>query len=73
MKPQTKQMSLEYDSETDALLEELKSFFGVKTKSAVIKRALAIARQAKRYADSDKSVRISKPRTRESETFSLGG
>ena len=67
------QMTLEYDEETDALLEDLKKFFGVKTKTAVIKRALAVARAAKKYADAEKSVRFVKPNNvKEGETFILG-
>ena len=68
------QMTLEYDEETEAVLEDLKKFFGVKTKSAVIRRALAVARAAKKYADSDRSVRIVKPgNVKEGETFNLAG
>ena len=67
------QMTLEYDKETEALFEDLKKFFGVKTKTAVIRRALAVARTAKKYADKEKSVRFAKPNNvKESEIFSLG-
>lgn len=65
-------MTIQYDEDTDELLEDLKKFFGVKTKVAVIRRALAIARAAKRYADSDRTVRISRPRSEEGENFMIG-
>jgi hypothetical protein len=69
-----RQMTLEYDEETEALLEELKKFFGVKTKTAVIRRALAVARAAKKYADPEKSVRIVRPQNiKDGETFNLAG
>lgn len=68
------QMTLEYDEETEAVLEELKKFFGVKTKTAVIRRALAVARAAKKYADPERSVRIVRPgNTKDGETFNLAG
>ena len=66
------QMTLEYDDETDALLEDLKKFFGVKTKAAVLRRALVIAKAAKKYADEDKSVKFEKPDGSTSETFMIG-
>ena len=69
-----RQMTLEYDEETEALFEELKKFFGVRTKTAVIRRALAVARAAKKYADPEKTVRFVKPtNAKEGETFNLGG
>lgn len=69
-----RQMTLEYDDETEAVLEDLKKFFGVKTKSAVIRRALAVARAAKKYADPEKAVRIVRPQnTKDGETFNLAG
>jgi hypothetical protein len=46
-----KTMSLEYDDEMEELIEELKGTFGVRTKSAVIKKALALAGVARRKAD----------------------
>ena len=68
------QMTLEYDEETEAVLEDLKKFFGVKTKSAVIRRALAIAKAAKKYADQDKTVRIVRSNNvKEGETFNFAG
>lgn len=39
--------------EGEELLEELKAFYGVKTKYAVIRRSLAIARAAKAYIEKD--------------------
>ncbi len=69
-----RQMTLAYDEETEALLEELKKFFGVKTKTAVIRRALAVARAAKKYADPEKAVRIVRPQNiKDGETFNLAG
>jgi len=68
------QMTLEYDEETEAVLEDLKKFFGVKTKSAVFRRALAIAKAAKKYADRDKTVRIVRSNNvKQGETFNLAG
>jgi hypothetical protein len=65
-----KQMTLEYDEETEALLKELQKFFGVKTKSAVIRRALAVSKAAKKYADEDNNVRFANPTDSEKqETF----
>ena len=55
------QMTLKYDDKTDALFDELKTFFGVKTKAAVVKRSLAIARAAVKHADTDKTVRFERP------------
>ena len=67
------QMTIEYDAETEAQLEELKKFFGVKTKAAVIRRALAISRAAKKYSDDEKSVRIASPSDGDrGEVFMLG-
>jgi hypothetical protein len=68
-------MSLEYDDETDELLDELKQFFGVKTKSAVIRRSLALARVATRKANKkEKTVALGDPQHKEdTETFSLTG
>lgn len=68
-----KKMTLEYDEDIERLIEELKLFYGVKTKSAVIKRSLAVARAAKRYSDNHKSVRIVRPgNNADGETFFLG-
>lgn len=55
------QMTLEYDEETEALIKELQKFFGVKTKSAVIRRALAVAKAAKKYSDADSHVKFANP------------
>jgi hypothetical protein len=65
------QMTIEFDQATDDQLEELKEFFGVKTKAAVIRRALAIANVAKSNADGDKSVTFVKPNTLEREKLML--
>jgi hypothetical protein len=72
MSQSNQKMTVEYDAETAELLEELKEFFGVKTKAAVIKRSLAIARAAKKYSDRDKNVQFVNPEnTKMSKTFIL--
>lgn len=58
-------MSLEYDKETEALLEDLKGFFGVKTKAAVVRRALALARVARSFSGEDHSLTMVEPGTGE--------
>ncbi len=62
-KATTKVMSVEYDGDTEKLMEELKEFFGVKTKAAVIQRSLAIARAARKYSDDDKTLSVIDPST----------
>lgn len=64
------QMTIEYDEETNELFQSLKEFFGVKTKAAVIRRSLALARAAKKLAV-DGAVRFENPTTGEGETFQL--
>ncbi|WP_428031403.1 hypothetical protein [Ancylobacter sp.] len=69
-------MTLEYDKDTEELLEDLKLFFGVKTKTAVIRRSLALAKLAKRKANpEDKTVVMarSKATDADAETFALAG
>lgn len=63
-------MTVEYDDETYALFKDLKLFFGVKTKVAVIRRSLAICRAAKKYAV-DGAVRFENPTTGKGETYQL--
>ncbi len=56
-------MTLEYDEKTEAVLEELKDFFGVKSKAEVIRRALAVTRSTTRLADDHHVVTITEPKT----------
>ncbi len=65
------QMTIEYDENAALLFDDLKEFFGVRTKVAVIRRSLAITRVAVRFADKDKCVRFVNPTTKEGETFVL--
>ncbi len=44
------------DDATLAALAEMKSAFGVKSTAEVIRKALALARVATQYADSDNSI-----------------
>ncbi len=59
----TRNMTLEYDRETERLLEDLKVFFGVKTKAEAIRRSLAVVRTASRYAGDDRTLTLSEPGT----------
>jgi hypothetical protein len=52
------QTSFEIDKNTERALQELKEFFGVKTNSAVIKRALALAQIAAESTDEKKQLTI---------------
>lgn len=52
------QINFTVNDETLALLEELKETFGVETNSAVLRRALAIARLAARNQRDDHTVSI---------------
>jgi hypothetical protein len=54
----TNQTSFAMDESTQKALDELKSFFGVRTNSAVIKRALAIAQVARENSDKNKHLTI---------------
>lgn len=66
------QLTVEYDENTEELLDELKDFFQVKTRSGVIRRALAVAKAAKKYSDKDGSVTFVNPSHPEKrETYSL--
>lgn len=57
-------MTLSYDKETEEVMEDLKNYFGFKTKSAVIHKALSIAMTAKNKADAkDKVVIMSSSKT----------
>ena len=50
--------TLDVDSETEALLAELKEAFGVNTNAAVIKKALQLSRYMARNADEDHAIVI---------------
>ncbi len=52
------QLNLTVSDETYALLEELKKSFGVESYSAVVKRALALARLAARNQRDDHTISI---------------
>ena len=52
------QTSFVFDASTEQVIEELKREFGVTTKVAVIRRALALARVAARSAAEDHTVTI---------------
>ena len=59
----TRSMTLEYDDKTEAVLEELKLFFGVTSKAEAIRRSLAVARSAAKYADEDRTLTLTEPST----------
>lgn len=63
-------MTIEYDEKTNELLKSFKKFFGVKSKVEVIRRSLALARAAKKFAV-DGAVRFENPTTGEGETYQL--
>jgi hypothetical protein len=52
------QTSFEIDEKTAEALENLKKVYGVSSKAAVLKRALALAVLAAKYADGDSNLRI---------------
>lgn len=52
------QTSFDVDEKTSEALEHLKRVYGVPTNAGVIKRALAIALAASRFADSDHNIHI---------------
>ena len=52
------QTSFNMDADTQQAIDELKKFFGVKTNSAVIKNALALAQVASESADDKKNLTI---------------
>jgi hypothetical protein len=52
------QKSYQADDQTDELLGELREGFGVATDSAVIRRALALARVIVRNADDDHTITV---------------
>jgi hypothetical protein len=52
------QTSFEIDEKTAEALENLKKVYGVSSKAAVLKRALALAVLAAQYADKDHNLRI---------------
>jgi len=50
--------SFEVDEHTAELIAELRKTFGVKTNAAVIRKALALANVASRYAGPDHTITI---------------
>ncbi len=57
-------MTLEYDADTEKVLNDLKDFFGVKTKAEVIRRSLAVTRSTRKYVDdNDRTLSITEPET----------
>jgi hypothetical protein len=50
--------SFDVDDRTAALIEQLRSTFGVKTNAAVIRKALALANVASQHANSDNTITI---------------
>src|SRR5712691_5461734 len=52
------QTSFEIDEKTSVALEHLKKVYGVPSNAAVVKRALAIALAASKFADQDYNIHI---------------
>jgi len=52
------QTSFEIDEKTSEALDRLKNVYGVSTNAGVIKRALAIALAASKFADPDFNIHI---------------
>lgn len=52
------QTSFEIDQKTADALEKLKGVYGVASNAAVLKRALAIALIASKYADQDQNIML---------------
>jgi hypothetical protein len=52
------QTSFEIDENTAAALDQLKKVYGVPSNAAVLKRALALALAASKYADPDHNIHI---------------
>ena len=52
------QTSFEIDEKTSTALEHLKRVYGVPSNAAVVKRALAIALAASKFADQDYNIHI---------------
>jgi hypothetical protein len=59
------QTSINIDQEMEAAMDELRKAFGVTSNAAVLKRAVALARQSVRAADEDGSIIILRPDGRE--------
>jgi hypothetical protein len=55
------QTSFEVDANTAEVLEHLKKVYGVPSNAAVLKRALALALAASKYADADHNIHIHVP------------
>ncbi len=54
----SRKTTFDVDTETEALLKELKDAFGVKTNAGVIKKALQLSRYMARNADEDHAIVI---------------
>ena len=65
--------SFDVDERTAALLAELQNTFGVKTNAAVLRKALALANVASRYADADRMITITPPDGKPAVKVSLAG
>lgn len=52
------QVSLDIDERTDEVLQELMKTFGVKSRSAAIRRAVALARINARYQQDDNTIKL---------------
>ena len=65
--------SFEVDERTATLLAQLQDTFGVKTNAAVIRKALALANVASRYADADHMITITPPDGKPAVKVSLAG
>jgi hypothetical protein len=50
--------SFDVDERTAALIEQLRTTFGVKTNAAVIRKALALANVASQHANSDNTITL---------------
>ncbi len=56
-------MTLEYDDNAEKVLAHLQSFFGVRGKAETMRRSLALARALSKYADGDRTLSITEPKT----------
>jgi len=65
--------SFEVDEHTAELISRLRETFGVKTNAAVIRKALALANVASRYADADRMITIAPSEGKPAVKVSLAG
>lgn len=56
-------MTLEYDENAEKVLDYLQAFFKVRGKAEAIRRSLAMVRTLSKYADADRTVTITDPKT----------